>query len=530
MLKKLLLAVCLIGMVAAIPACAQKPQRQRAQKPRVNNSAAADSLAVLKQKIKEGDAEAMYQLGVCYQTGKYVKADSSMAMRWWTTAAEKKHPRATGMLAQSIRTGYGLPKADSLLSAKMYKKAISLKDMESVRQLQAQADKGDVFACKLLRECYNNGIGVKQDMKQAMTYVETMARAGDTESQYELALYLHNHDNVEKAAMWYKRLADKGHPGGTYYYGRLLFEGDGVTRDKAKGVEYLQRASEMGMKTADYQLAAIYMKGDGVEKNEAKGIAYLRSAAYDTYPKRQATRRKAQWQLAGYYQQGVGLTQDYYTAAQWYAEAYKGNEKQFAKLMKDEKNAAFRQYLGCLRTWRMGKDPQAAVSKLDGLAKVCRADADVLKAQIYLDDSYAKKNDKKAARMLVKYQDTMPWAAYTLSTLYQEGRGVKKDEEKALELLRKAADMECYAAQLDLAARYMNGDGVKANAQQAAALLLNVEGQNQLTPEAAALLAECYQKKVPVLPDLDQAEARIKALKQVQANGKLVTLLDAIAE
>ena len=70
--------------------------------------------------------------------------------------------------------------------------------------------------------------------------------------------------------------------------------------------------------------------------------------------------------------------------------------------------------------------------------------------------------------------------------------------------------------------------GVTKDLSKAAKLYLQAEALGHLTPESAKNLAECYAKKIGILPDLANAEKRIEQLKKHKQNDSLVTMLRTI--
>ena len=50
-----------------------------------------------------------------------------------------------------------------------------------------------------------------------------------------------------------------------------------------------------------------------------------------------------------------------------------------------------------------------------------------------------------------------------MGLMYQEGRGVAKNDEEAVKWYRKAAEQGCAKAQYNLGVRYANGEGVPKN-------------------------------------------------------------------
>jgi len=61
-----------------------------------------------------GNAEAQYQLGMCYSSGTGVLKMPSEAVKWWYKSADQAHAGALYMMAVAYDCGYGGTKIDSL--------------------------------------------------------------------------------------------------------------------------------------------------------------------------------------------------------------------------------------------------------------------------------------------------------------------------------------------------------------------------------------------------------------------------------
>ena len=94
--------------------------------------------------------------------------------------------------------------------------------------------------------------------------------------------------------------------------------------------------------------------------------------------------------------------------------------------------------------------------------------------------------------------------------------------------MTNAAENGVAYAQCKLGDKYMEGKGVTKDLSKAAKLYLQAEALGHLTPESAKNLAECYAKKIGILPDLANAEKRIEQLKKHKQNDSLVTMLRTI--
>lgn len=95
-----------------------------------------DSIALrwYKRAAEQGMAEAQYKVGMMYRWGKGTKKSSYSAAHWIQSAAEQGHPRAQVTLGQMYKTGKGVPK-DETAAFKWFLKAADQKDPEAEKIL-----------------------------------------------------------------------------------------------------------------------------------------------------------------------------------------------------------------------------------------------------------------------------------------------------------------------------------------------------------------------------------------------------------
>lgn len=513
-----LLVLAVLAVVAfPMSVCAQKKQTTK-----IKVDAKKDTLTVLTEKATAGDAVAQNTLASWYYNGKNVQQNYETAVKWWSKSADQGNVYAIGNLAMCHQLGKGIKK-DSVLAIKLYKTAIKNGNNDLVVQHAKLAEKKEnAFSNFLMYELYNNGIGVKRDAVKAASYMEHLAEIGDVDSQYRLALYYLNNNQADKAVRWFRTAAQNGNVGAIYYYGMLLHSGMGVAQDKEKGLRMMQKAEEKGFIAADNQLGRIYYEGDGVEMDFAKAVNYLKKAA--------PTTGKAQWLLGLCYLKGQGVTKDYYLATQWMVESAFAYEKEFNALLGDESESAFSQYLMGLKHYYIEKNFDAAIACFKKVEKAKIAEGITMQALCFANKNYAKNNAKKAFKLLTKASEKSAVASYYLSCLFEDGNGTKKDTEKALDLLKKAADAGIAPAQCKLGDKYFEGMNVTKEYTKAAQLYLAAERQHHLSSASAKRLAQCYMKHISVLPDLNQAEKRVKQLQSKVDNDKLITLLKKISK
>ena len=468
--------------------------------------------------------EAIYLLASWLYDGQYVERDETEATKWWATAGKKNHAPSIARLGECYQYGRGV-KADSTMAVKLYEQALRKGDTLVIARHQQLAEGGSLFSAKLLRECYANGIGVKHDEKKAIRYLQMCADQGDTESSYALALYELNAGRADLAADRFATLANAGHVPSQYYYGKLRMEGRGVQQDKDDGMRWMRMAADSQFVAAQYQLAQYSLKGDGMERDEVGAVQLLQQVATCPDSRMAATRRKAQWQLADCYRTGCGLPVSYQQAVQWYAESLPGNENAYDVMMADAANAPFASYVQGLKAYLIDRDAKKAADCFKNAEKGCTADAQVMEAVVMADTISSKPNAKKAAKMLTQLSDSHPQAAWYLSEMTAAGQGVAKDEARAVALLTQAAEAGVAEAQCRLGDRYYLGQGINADYVKAVEQYLKAEAQFHLTSESAQHLADCYEKKIATLPDLNRADERIRQLSQHKPNTNINTLL-----
>lgn len=514
LLTQALLAICMMAASVTLPACAQKPSSHFPS----DNDASADSIQKVKQLAEAGNANAQNLLGEWYYFGKHIRRDFNMASYWWQKATDQGHAEATGNLARCYRYGHGVEQ-DSLQAVRLYETSFAKGNTALLRlHEQAVEERGSIFSAKLLRECYSNGIGVKRDQERAVKYMQILDQAGDQQTTYQLALYHLNNKQPDKAFNIFKRLAALGHGGAYYYCGLLTMQGQGVAQDKESAISYFKKADSLGFASASYQLGKAFMVGDGVPKDEQQAVEHLKRAA-----KNNGT---AKWELAECYRKGTGTAVDYLSAIPLYADVFPAHEKKFPALLRTDDNFAL--FLQAIRCHVIDGKTDEALALFQQLKKEKVRGADIMEAILLCDEKAPSRNEKKAAKILKKHTKDTPLAAFHLSKLYEQGKGVKSDSEQAIQLLRLSAEGGCTEAQRELANRLMEGKGMAQDFTEAAKWYLEIEANGRLNKNDAKQLAELYDQRISSLPDLDQASNRSKTLKSLNPMDKMQHMLNSV--
>jgi uncharacterized protein len=129
-----------------------------------------------------------------------------------------------------------------------------------------------------------NGIAnteVKPDPERALEMFQYAAtNFGDPDAQYNLArMYMDGAAGLAKnnmrAARWLGLAAEKHHHAAQAVLGHLLFEGDGVPRQRAKGLMWLAIAKSAAQGPKDAWMVDLYAKDFGGANEEDRQVAAL---------------------------------------------------------------------------------------------------------------------------------------------------------------------------------------------------------------------------------------------------------------
>ena len=113
-------------------------------------------ISFIQKRAEQGDAEAQFQLGMLYQTGRGVKQSYVEACNWLWKAVDQKHPGAMAHLGWNYHLGQGVPKSDET--------ALSL--------IEESASLGDSYGMQSLGEAYMHGYGVPQSDEKAIYWLK----------------------------------------------------------------------------------------------------------------------------------------------------------------------------------------------------------------------------------------------------------------------------------------------------------------------------------------------------------------------
>lgn len=485
-------------------------------------NAQTDSLKTIIMQAKQGDATAQNEVGGWYYNGKHVKQDYAEAEKWWRKSANQGNVYAIGNLGLCYQYGRGVEK-DSLAALRLYVRSAKDGNKRLIEERMRLGDKAGAFDNVFVALCYQKGTGVKKDINAAKTYYTKAAKQNSVDAQRELGVILMNEKNAKEAAPLFKSAAEHGDLSSTYYYGKLLLDGNSISQDKQQGVIYLLKAAEKGMAQAQLEIGVLYSKGDGVKKDGKQAVKWYWAAAGQNNV-------NAEWNLAQCCMNGTGTIRNYDEALYWYGEAINGGYRRTFKKMctEDEafRNSPFMLYMKGMKTYLIDKNFDEAFNIFKALAKQNIVEGQTMQGVIYANKAYMKYNPKKALKLLTSASSTDATASFYLASLYEAGKGTNKDFDKALKLYEKSAADGYPTALCYLGDIYYEGRGVKQDYTKAVEYYLAAGHQNRLTQNARKRLASCYEDGLGGLTTDKQYASKLMKKEQ---NNNVVSLLNYYA-
>lgn len=160
---------------------------------------------------------------------------------------------------------------------------------------------------------YQNGLGTKADLREAVSMYEKAATFGSAEALYRLGNIFSEDENDEvKAFPYYRAGAILGNVEAQYKAGRAYLRGIGVAENAHLAEEFLSHATFFGMPDAQLELGNLYK--DTLHDYE-KALRWFQAA-------HKQGKVFATFQLGTLYEDGLGVAQDWNKAKDLYLDAY----------------------------------------------------------------------------------------------------------------------------------------------------------------------------------------------------------------
>jgi TPR repeat protein len=78
-----------------------------------------------------------------------------------------------------------------------------------------------------------------------------------------------------RAAIYFRKSADRGVPESQYGLGFLYLNGYGVPKDGTEAAKWMLKAAEQGQTAAQYNLGSCYINGEGVNRDLNEGYFWI---------------------------------------------------------------------------------------------------------------------------------------------------------------------------------------------------------------------------------------------------------------
>ncbi len=379
-------------------------------------------------------AEAQMSVGECYDNGCGVEQDRNEAVRWYQKAAENGEGKAAYKLALAYESGV-------------------LKDNRKAFHWYQQAAKQNIIEARdKLGYCYEYGIGIKQDLYEAVKNYTEAAKAGLAWGQFHLGNFYRRYDTDEdnrKAFYWCEKAAKQNLPEAQNILGLLYEEGKGTKKDLVEAEKWYRKSAEQGYVWGQRNLAVLYACGRGVKENNRIAFYWYKKAA-------EQGNAEAQNYVGICYACGREVKKDDAIAFYWYQKSA-------------EQNWGWGQY-NLARYYKYGisvpKDEKMAFSLYEKAAKNNIQDAFYEVAISYDEGIGVAKNSDKAFYWYKMAADAgiNKEAYYKLSLCYSHRKNpTGMDLENAFKWMKKAADENIVEAQYTVGCYYKDGIGVTKN-------------------------------------------------------------------
>ncbi|EAY11375.1 CAMK family protein kinase [Trichomonas vaginalis G3] len=217
-----------------------------------------------------GIAEAMYQLGRCYEEGKGVKeVDLQLASKYYKKAADLDHIEGCYKYALCCRNGLGVPKNDA--DALNYFK----------KGYEFDHDLSKLNYAEMLNE-----IGGKSNIALAANLFRELAYLGHAEAMYQYAIMLRDGRGVpvdlQRSSHYFLRCATINYKDSGLQYGILISEENGINFFITDVLNYFLLAlKEKQTKSAKFMYGLMLVTGIGMKRDLNIGLGALSVSGHE---------------------------------------------------------------------------------------------------------------------------------------------------------------------------------------------------------------------------------------------------------
>ncbi len=473
-----------------------------------------DNKKAEKYYLKAGDDSfALYRLGVMWlngDLGKGTDEDYQKGIAYLEQAAEQGYIDAIYSLGILYQSGDPIGKVD-YAKARQYFELLADNDI-AVGQYE-------------LGYMYENGMGVPVDSVMVLHYYTLASQNGNADAMCYLGDYYRDGRyvggrNCERAAELFHQAAEMGDDGGCYYMGRSYLEGCGVVQDTSLAFPWLWKAAAMKEANAMAALADIYNNEHSPYANPDSNLYYYVQAANNghgrsarmvgkyllhagqfgtatdyLYKGAVARDDSAMVALADCMLQGIGFKEPDAQAAYsvYHAASTYGNAEAYSRM-------------GQMLLYGVGIDSDEALGKsyLDTAARSGNAVAMRVLSQCYANGWGCSPDSAIALNWIQKAAEANDIAAINqYAEMCASGEGAPKDEAKAFQLYSKGHELGSTTSYLGMGQCYEEGIGVTLNSQKAFEIYTEVA--NADVAQGWVMLGLCYVNGIYVEENMESA-------------------------
>lgn len=337
---------------------------------------------------------------------------------------------------------------------------------EFVAESKEMAADGDEVAglfVDMLNSFSETGDITGLDKGKVLSAALPVAESGDETAQSLVGQIYYELGDSEKAAYFFEKAADQGQVNACFFIGSMYVDGDGVSKDTAKGIKYLEQAGRMGSLDAQAALGTIFRVGSfGVAEDLEKARYWAELAAEQGHA-------EMQYLVGVMYRDGQGGAVDYGKAQIWLEKAAEQldnpvlwSEVGSLYLSVPGKNDLSDQYK------EVKCDDGKAYYWIKKAAENGFEGAQELLGSMYLNGYYVDINYEEAFKWYSRAAEGGGSFAFVhLGWMYHQGYYVKQDIGKAIEYYELSVENGNHAALPILARMFYNGEGVEVDRARA---------------------------------------------------------------
>lgn len=171
---------------------------------------------------------------------------------------------------------------------------------KAVKYLSNAAENGDAVAQYLIGVCYDNGIGISQDLERAKYWYKEAAENGVPEAQCDYGIACTTENNMHEAEKWLLQSAEQGYSKAEYTLGWNY----GANYNVDKALLWMEKAAKHDYVKAQLSMCSMYLQGPPAIQDFDEAVKILEDLVKQDNP-------IAQYALALCFAQNKGVDVDF---------------------------------------------------------------------------------------------------------------------------------------------------------------------------------------------------------------------------